>query len=156
MQNKKNWAETAKEALQYFTRDTRNDKTEFWATTNDAPGWVKDLCYAAHKVDDVLPNDFIYEYIVDALDLIAEADGAERYSEIEEDIFSIEGDIYNADLLRWVASNLTFSAYVDQAIEEYGIKGHFEVLQLGNALHKQAIAARVLQSIDQQADEMEE
>ena len=139
-----------------FLQSHRGEKGSFWHTSDEAPEWVKNLCHTAHKVDDVMPNDYVYEYIVDALDLIGEMEGADRLSEFEESIFEIEGDIYNADLLQWVASNLSFSSYVDEAMNEYGAKEHFNALQIGNALHKQAIARSVLDSINEQAEEIEE
>ena len=41
------------------------------------------------------------------------------YDFINDDILSdLEADIYNADLLRWIASNLTRSYYVDDAFAE--------------------------------------
>ena len=153
---KKNWSDTANKALSYFKSKKRDDKSEFWSAGDNAPQWVKDLCYTAHKVDDVMPNDYIYAYIVEALDLIVEASGAECLSEIEEDIFGIEGEVYNSDLLSWVSSNLSFSSYVDQAMSEFEAKEHFNALMIGNSLHKQAIAMSVLSSIDDQAEDVED
>lgn len=154
----KNWAKVAKEALKYFKLGKREDETEYWHAHNvpDEPEWIRELCYSAHKIDDVLPNDYIYEYIVNALELISEMDGAQSISEFEESIFEIEGLIYNHDLLKWVSSNLTFSRWVDEAMTEYGAKEHFAALQLGNMLHQQAIARDVLDSIDKQAEEIDE
>jgi hypothetical protein len=156
IQTKKNWAELAETMSACFTTGKRTSGEEYLFLNNEAEQWMKDLCYAVHKVDDVLPNDYIYSFILSALDLIAEARGAERLSEIEEDIFEIEGDIYNSDLLSWVGSNLSFSSYVDQALSEYGAKEHFNALSIGQALHKQAIAQAVLSFIDDIAEEVEE
>lgn len=118
----------------------------FYHLKDNAPQCVKDLVYKAHKIDDVLPNDYIYEFIVEALQLFTES-GAVRMSELEEDINEIEPDVYNADLLRWVSDNLAFSAWVDEALSEYGAKDLFQALQIGQQLQRQAIARSVLDSI---------
>ena len=73
---------------------------------------LKDLIHKAHGEN--LPDDYIYEYISDALDLISECSDEE---EIEERIGEIEGDVYTSDLTKWLASHNGRVDYLTQALE---------------------------------------
>lgn len=139
--------ELAEESLKYLKWGKRTKEAggeDYCFTKDEAPQWFKDLVYKAHKIDDVLPNDYIYCFISDALSLIAGSD------EPEEAILEIEGDIYNHDLLKWLSNNLTFSCYVDEVIQEYGTNEDtqfFNILMDAQKRHKEVIARSVLESL---------
>lgn len=62
---------------------------------------------------DMLPDDYKFDFIVQALDAIAEC------SADLEDI-SIEPDIYNFDLFKWVQSHGERQGYCNEVLAEYG------------------------------------
>jgi len=94
------------------------------------------------KIDDIFPcsplinkfwelgmqvDDYHYKWLSYCLSeysfklkpLIGTAAEEIDYESINDDILNaLESDIYNADLLRWIASNLTRSYYVDDAFAE--------------------------------------
>lgn len=124
-----------------FTRE--GDSTRYWRVKDrkDVPEWITDLCHAAHS--DMLPDDHKYEFIVDALDALAENE--------DPDDINLEPDIYNADLLRWVSSHLERSGYVEEAISDASggvYPGFFESLMLGQAAEKSEVLYSVRSSLE--------
>src|SRR5574338_460125 len=125
MTHTKTIQDLAQEVLNNMETKKRNDGKQFVALKSHDIQWHVDLCCEAH--DDVLPNDFVYEQIENALYLIKDAEGEDK-DEIQENILdsnSIEPDPYNSDLLAWVSSNLGFSEYVDRAMQNYQTKDFF-------------------------------
>lgn len=108
------------------------------------------LALAAHTDPDgdlMLPDDWRYEYIVDALNLITESTELPEYGEDDwNDIaYGIEGEIYNDKLSAWLASHLYRAAYTDEACD--GIDGGhdtFTRLTLGNAYEQRFVFESVL------------
>lgn len=108
----------AKMAAPLFVQDERPNGDKFIRTADDAPEWVHDLAMDAHG--DMLPDDWRYRLISDALDVLAGMDETAS----EDDIFDRgrewEPSVYNATLLEWLGSNLWRIGYVDDAVEELG------------------------------------
>ncbi len=102
----------AEEALSWF-HTTERGGDRIWTRKEDAPSWVEQLTYEAHG--DMLPDDFRYEFIVSALDIIAHADEDDYSAAVDGEV-----DIYNGTLAAWLASNLTRAGYVDEFTEEMG------------------------------------
>lgn len=106
----------ATRAVSYFERRTRpparpgDEPSTFWTLKDRFPTWVQELAHKAHG--EMLPDDFKYETIVDALEALAEGQNPEEPN--------LEADIYNHDLLTWLASNLERAGYVDEAAEQFG------------------------------------
>jgi hypothetical protein len=98
----------AAEASSYLRRDTARD---ILLPADVAPQWFTDLCHHAHA--DMMPDDWRYEFIQDALGALA--DGA------DEDRIDLDGLYpYTADRLDWLASHLDRPAYCDEAAEDMG------------------------------------
>jgi hypothetical protein len=75
------------------------------------PDWFTDLCHHAHG--GMMPDDWRYEFIQDALN--APADGA------DEDRLDLDALYpYTADRLDWLASHLDRPGYCDEAAEDAG------------------------------------
>lgn len=81
----------------------------------DAPEWMATVCVKAH--DDFMPDDWRYKFIYECASKIADCEGEEQLNEARCDF---EPDIWNVDLLRWLASNLARPSYCDEAKEIYG------------------------------------
>lgn len=76
-----------------------------WKRKSDSPDWVYDLCMHAHVY--MLPDDFRYEMIVEALNVLCEGDNAADMS------------IPNAGiLLDWLASHSDRVGFCDLQLEE--------------------------------------
>ena len=88
--------------------------------------WVTDLVREAHG--DMLPEDWRYETIREALDRIANdgPDVADDEDEVIEDMgtdFADDVDIYTAELTGWLHSRADRYSYVDAFVEEYDYVG---------------------------------
>jgi hypothetical protein len=98
----------AAEASAFLRRDPHRD---ILLPADDAPGWFTELCRHAHGA--MMPDDWRYEFIQDALGALA--DGA------DEDRLDLDTLYpYTADRLGWLASHLDRPGYCDEAAEEMG------------------------------------
>jgi hypothetical protein len=105
----------ATELLSHFSESMRGNK-RFYTTAHDAPQEVKDLVMDCH--DDELPNDWRYDVIVSLLFDIKNTDDLDM--DTLSDIVDGQVEVYNTDLARWLADNVSRSAYVDAAREDFG------------------------------------
>lgn len=111
--------EKAAAALSWFESGERvsTDTLRTIRTTphgDDGPGdWLQEICQHAHG--SMMPDDFRYEMIEAALTYFADADNdADDYHEACDN----EVPVYNAELLRWLASHLERAGYCDEAVSE--------------------------------------
>lgn len=101
----------AQSALLQFTTSVRSSTGyEFYKTRDNCPVWIKDFIYTAHE--GMLPDDYKYQFIYDALYLISE-------SEDIDDLEQVEPDIYHGNLLNWLSSKNDRSSYCDRYYAEY-------------------------------------
>jgi hypothetical protein len=101
----------------FFTRDTRDNGETFVKLTDDCPSWLHDAVRDAH--DGELPDDWRYETcqsIVSMFDDGYSADDDDAAMEIADSLV----DVYNHDLARWLADDVSRSAYCDDFQEESG------------------------------------
>lgn len=129
----------AKEASQYMTTDKRPDGSTFWRTADDCPEWVTDMIHDAHG--DMMPDDYRYRWVSYALEAFQNYDDAERA------IDEIAPDVYNYDLLQWVASNLNRMAYVDEAMEN-GAKSLSDALMWAQSDEMREVYSAVLSFLE--------
>ena len=100
----------ASEAVSYF-KPHQNPDRDTYTLVSDAPAWVSDLVREAHG--DLLPDDYRYRFIADALYALADAD--------DPDDIDPEPDVYNTDLLAWASSSATrFAGYCEDALADWG------------------------------------
>lgn len=119
---------------------TRPDGTEYTRRKEDAPHWLTELVHEAHG--DMLPDDYRYEVIREALGAIHDASGDLDQAGTE---FADEADVYNADLLRWVGSHSDRPGYVDEALSEYGeARDFYHGLQMGQYAERDEVYGLVL------------
>ena len=80
------------------------------------------------------------------------------WAETSREDFTQTHDVMNVDLLRWVSSNLTRMAYVDEALEEYGMKDLAHALMAGQAAEMGEVYDYVLSGLEAQvaADEADQ
>lgn len=132
-----NIQELAQQYASWFETATRGLDTNFirLKTTDEN---ISTLIYEAHKGS--LPDDYKYQFVHEALELIAE------YEELDE--IGVEADIYNSDLLKWLSSNLNRADYVDEAVSEYGYENLYTALRYGQMLEKDEVLQSVRRSLD--------
>lgn len=151
----------ATEALALFTNEGTRKSTDtgrtIWtiADHNACPQWVKDLCHAAHTDPDggdMMPDDWRYEMIVEALDLLADCDDEDDAQERADEA---EAPVYNAERLRWLASHLWRASYCDDGAKEFGDERADTLSRLacGYLYEWRIVFASVLASVKDEAEE---
>ena len=134
----------ATEALKWFEHKTRNDGQEFWSIKDGAPDWIQPMAHAAHG--DMMPDDWRYEFIVDMLREI------ENASDLDD--ITVEPDIYNTELTRWLASHLDRIGYCDEAMAEMGdVKDTVTLLQWGQIREKEEVLSLLKEFLAERGDQ---
>ncbi len=108
----------ATEAASWFETATRTDGENYTRCKPGVPGWVTDLVYDAHG--DMLPDDWRYSAVRDALDAIDEAGEDADLDDLSFEFAVGAVDVYTGARLAWLASHLSRPGYVDEGIEEMG------------------------------------
>ena len=110
--------ELARQLSAAFIEGTRtNNGNKFRTLKETSPEWMHDCCRAAHSTgprpfDSMLPDDYRFQFIEEAADLLIHEDDWEDIQEWPE------ADIYTSSLTAWLNSRNDRSAYVDAAKAE--------------------------------------
>ena len=95
------------------------------------------------------PDDWKYQFVLEAVVALSEAD--------DPDDIQLEADVYNSELLQWLASHLERAGYVDEAVQEYGIgTKDFDLMScigLGQLREKEEVLSIVRSYLERKADE---
>lgn len=141
----------AKQCLNHFELKTRDNGDKFWCLKNKDNGALENLVRTAHG--EMLPNDYRYEYIVDSLSALVDADIDEDTALDEIDYYDIlneiEADHSNYELCKWLGSHAHRIADCDEAVEEAGHNPSsiIEYIQMGQIREKTEVYGSVYQSL---------
>lgn len=116
-----------------------------------APQWVRDLVRDCHG--DLFPDDYRYEYVLDALEALDETD-ADEDSARE----CLSADTYHPDLLAWVASHSDRAGRVHEWVSDYGwpTDGLYAALQGAQAAERVEVLGLVAAWLVGHGDEEDE
>lgn len=157
-----NLANTARAHFEQKERGQGDDKETIWVKTADAPHWVESLVYTVHQETiGGLPDDYTYEYIVEALEAITEhAHWNDDEYEVRESVMDsnpFEGSSYYADVTDWLESNWGRVEYANDALKNYGADlGVMGAAQVGQQLEKEAVFQAVVDFLAETVEEMNE
>ncbi len=107
--------------------------------------WLITMCREAHDHANVPPDDWKFEFIIDALDRLA------GYDDPELARAEIEPDVYTSDLLTWIASHLERPCYVDDALTTLGFRPSRSIVYYigqGQRLEKQEVFDAVREALE--------
>lgn len=101
-----------------FTRKVREDGTEYVTLSDAADEWMTDVVREAHA--GMLPDDWRYDVIAAAVELIADDEGWE-----DDRSAWVDGmvDVYSSALIEWLGSHPARVGYVDEAQETWYAAG---------------------------------
>jgi len=136
----------AEEALNHF-EELENEDFLTYKQKDSAPEWVRDMCYEAHGSGDYLPDNYIYRWIVDALEIIRECTTED---EAEERIHELEPFPYHKNLTLWLDSNILRIQYLEDAAREGAIEN---ILYFAQYLEIQEVAFTVLNFLREAEEE---
>jgi len=155
----------AEEALNHF-EELENEDFLTYKQKDSAPEWVRDMCYEAHGSGDYLPDNYIYRWIVDALEIIRECTTED---EAEERIHELEPFPYHKNLTLWLDSNILMLTNIDpilghllvnryirriQYLEDAAREGAIEnILSFAQYLEIQEVAFTVLNFLREAEEE---
>lgn len=145
--------ELAARARSFFERGQRANAREdeyYWRMKDKLPIWVHDLTFKAHDNGNILPDDYKYEYIVDALDRLEDGHDPESPE--------LEADVYNNDLVRWLGSLVHRADYVDEGVEDYGWDeegGIMRAIAMGQIREREEIFYSVVESLKERLEAIE-
>jgi len=134
----------AQEVRKYFEDHPHKENT--FRMKDEAPQWVQDMVFEAHE--DFAPDDYKYNYVVEALDALASGD-------MEGE--TLKPEVYNYQLLNWLGSNMKRIGYVDEAREDYGpSEGIMQDIMMGQRKEKLEVFNIVRSCLEERAEEKEE
>lgn len=146
------WFETARRATGDTATGPREDGEEYVRTKDGRPEWVQELCYEAHG--DMLPDDWRYARIADALEAIADADDVDAAGDEYADQAV---DVYTGSRLAWLASHLSRPGYCDEAADELSevSGGIIDLVGLGQYQEAREIFGLVLHQLEERLEELD-
>lgn len=117
------------------------EPTHFWTLKETYPAWIREMLYGVHENGNFLPDDYKYEYTVRALDWLSEGN--------DPDGPELETDVYNSQLLEWLASHLERPGYVDEMVADTGHSdsGIIGDIGLGQLREREDVYWRVLEAL---------
>lgn len=95
----------AKELYDALIIKERANGEAFYCLADNSPEWMTDAIRACHDDGQELPNDWRYSFIKEAANAIVEG---------EE---SLEADIFNPDLIKWLGEFPNAAWYCDEAYD---------------------------------------
>ena len=134
-----------------FEARTRDNGDQFWCIKDDAPDReiIQEMAHHAHG--GLLPEDYRYLFITQALDALADADDPDEAEMPEE--------VYTHKLFVWLASHGNRPDYVNEAAREYGLpkEKDFDIVRIvayGYAEEQREVLSLVRQWLEEKIDEL--
>ena len=139
--------ELAKRYYDMFEIAERTNGEKFWRVKSefsDKKDYYENdpLAKLIHSIHaKMLPDDYIYEYIVNSFDLISESDCEDNLYDLP-----IEADIYHSDLLKWVDSHPDRLGRCDEALSfgEGAYNSIIDIIQSAQQYEKQEVLNAVI------------
>ncbi len=139
----------AEEMYDNFESRTRNDESKFYCL-KDRIQWQVDVCHKAHG--DRLPNDDIYDCIVDALERFSECETEE---EMQDSVYELEAPVYTSTLTKWLHSSNYNVYYLTEALEEFDVKDGFQALTIAYNKMQTEVANAILNELVKRLEEID-
>jgi len=139
---------TLQEKAEYFRNQfetrTRDNGEKFWCLkdefkTEDHDSRIENFI-REDLHNSMFPDDYKYEYVVDALDLISEY---EDFNDI-----NCEPDIYTQDLFKWAASHSSRQEMCNDIISECNPKSIEEILAYAQQREREEVLHLVKEFLD--------
>ena len=119
----------------------------FYIRKDDAPEWVVEIVREAHDNGDyftMLPDDYKYQFVVDALEALADSDDVDNARSIMHDGV----DITTSRLLHWVQSHGYRKVYADDHIQEFNPETLDAILMGAKYMERDEVFQIVLSAIE--------
>jgi len=133
----------AKEMSLAFESATRPGTGETFRKLRDGtPEWTTTVCRSAHDDGHMLPDDWRYVFIEQAVDALAE------HEDTDEALGRLEPDIYTSDLTAWLHSQNSRVYYLGEAMNECGsFRDGFQLLATAQMIEKKEVFQQVVTAL---------
>lgn len=132
----------AREMSLAFEGDTRTNGETFLRLRDGSPEWMTTICYQAHDEAKLLPDDWRYAFIEEAVDALAEHEDA------DEALARLEPDIYTGKLTAWLHSLNSRVYYLGEALTECGpFRDGFQLLATAQMIEKEEAFQQVVAAL---------
>ncbi len=108
----------AKMMYEMMERRTRNSGEQFYCLADNAPEWMRDVCFAAHNDGEYLPDDAVYEELNSTLSDICDMDEDSDEDDMRDILLECEPNCYISNLTHWLASDCRYVGYIDVAFDQ--------------------------------------
>ena len=133
----------AREMSLAFESATRTNGETFCKLQDGSPEWMTTVCREAHDEAKLLPDDWRYAFIEEAVDAMAE------YEDSDEALASLEPDIYTGELTAWLHSLNSRVYYLDEAQTQFGpFRDGFQLLAAAQMLEKEEVFHQVVTALE--------
>ena len=129
-----------------FSLETRDNGSEYWTHNRCAPDWINELCHTAHG--DMLPEDYRYAFIVEALDALEEAE------DVDEARGGYEFEHRNYQLALWLATHGHRFQYCDDWARDMCSRNTYDRLAGGHLSERLEVLELVRGSLEEQLQAM--
>ena len=134
-----------------LTSKNRSNGDLFITLKSDAPEYIRTFVRSIHQ--GYMPDDFKYSFLAESLRALREHDSLDDAKD------SLESDIYNHELIRWLASHSGRVEYVNEAVID-GIASvvNFNLIQIigvGQLEEKKEVFDLVVQNLKNLSPEIE-
>lgn len=144
--------ELAKQMSLAFEGGTRPTTGETFRKLKDgSPEWMTTVCRKAHDDARLLPDDWRYAFIEQAVDALAEHEDTDHARS------SLEPDIYTSDLTAWLHSLNARVYYVGEALSEHStFRDGFQLLAAAQMMEKEEVFQQVVAALRDELDDEEQ
>jgi len=98
---------------------------------------------------DYLPDDFKYKTVYQFLEAVSLGN-----TDYDNAIDYVQPDYYYPDLLKWSSSNLNRAEYINEALTEFEIKEHEQLLRSAQWIEIEEICSQTYSFLEQQAEQL--
>ena len=133
-----------------FEIGKRTNGEEFRKLRDDSPDWMTDVCRAAHNGGEMLPDDWRYEFIEDAVDLLAECEDP------GDAIERLEPNVYTHDLTAWLHSRGDRMGFVDDLLGDNAFRSGYELLAMAQFAEREEVLYQVKQALCETLENIEQ
>ena len=155
----------AQEMRSAFETRKRDNGEEYVVLKDGRPDWMQDVCHAAHEDPTLwqkagpgaslgmLPDDWRYRFIEDAVDALAEC----MEEEMREADLHLREYVYTHELTGWLHSRNDRYGYCDEAFEEHttGLD-MLALITYGMQAEQREVFDLVLVALEQRVKELSE
>jgi hypothetical protein len=140
----------AQELYDQMEMAKRDDDSEYWRVKEEFRGGpITEMIFTVH--DGLFPDDYIYEFVVDALGALSDCDG-----DLDSAREGTEADVYTSRLTAWLHSNNLRMYFMQEVLDEFDGLDAFQQLGYAQHMEREQVLLGVFGWLDENVPDYEE